>query len=72
MTPEERAERLAEQKARRRSERWKALLMPFITLTLFLTAISFSMYLLKSCQDRNQGAPRLPIQRMPTPPAPAK
>jgi hypothetical protein len=33
------------------------------------------MYMIKSCGERypqNQGKPRLPIQRMPDPPAPAK
>jgi hypothetical protein len=74
MTPEEKAERLAELKARRRQERWSAFLRPFITLTLFLAAISFSMYALKSCQERNPQSPglRLPIQKMPEPPPPAK
>ena len=74
MTPEEREERLAELRERRRRDRWSALLKPFVTLTLFLAAITFCMYLIKSCQDRNQdrALPRLPIQQEPTPPAPAK
>jgi hypothetical protein len=70
MTPEEREERLADLKARRRRDRWRSLLMPFFTLTIFLIAISFSMYLIKSCQDRTGVTPRMPIQREPVPPAP--
>lgn len=72
MTPEEREERLAELRERRRRDRWSALLKPFVTLSLFLIAITFVMYLVKSCQDRNQNRPlpRLPIQKEPVPPAP--
>ncbi|HTM07892.1 MAG TPA: hypothetical protein VL754_05840 [Verrucomicrobiae bacterium] len=70
MTPEEREERLAELKERRRRDRWRALLMPFFTLTIFLIAISFCMYLIKSCQERTGARPRLPIQREPVPPQP--
>ena len=70
MTPEEKAERLAELRARRRHDRWRALLMPFVTLTLFLIAISFSMYLIKSCQERTGVQPRVPIQKEPVPPQP--
>ena len=70
MTPEERAERLAELRAQRRRDRWRALLMPFFTLSLFLIAISFSMYLIKSCQDRAGVHPRVPIQKEPVPPQP--
>jgi hypothetical protein len=70
MTPEEREERLAELKERRRRDRWRALLMPFFTLTIFLVAISFCMYLIKSCQERTGAQPRLPIQREPVPPQP--
>jgi hypothetical protein len=70
MTPEEREERLAELRERRRHDRWRALLMPFFTLTIFLVAISFCMYLIKSCQERTGATPRLPIQKEPVPPAP--
>ena len=70
MTPEERAERLAELRERRRRDRWRALLMPFVTLTLFLVAISFSMYLIKGCQERTGVQPRVPIQKEPVPPQP--
>jgi hypothetical protein len=72
MTPEEKAERIAELKALRRRDRWGAFFKPFITLTLFLIAISLSMYLIKSCQERGQGMPRLPIQRLPESPPPPK
>jgi hypothetical protein len=74
MTPEEREERLAVLREQRRRDRWGALLKPFVTLSLFLAAITFCMYLIKSCQDRNQNRafPRLPIQREPAPPAPIK
>jgi hypothetical protein len=75
MTPEEKAERLAELRARRRSERWRALLRPFITLASIVISVSLLMYMIKSCGERypqNQGKPRLPIQRMPDPPTPAK
>ena len=70
MTPEERAERLAELKARRRRDRWRALLVPFFTLSLFLIAIAFNMYLIKGCQERAGITPRMPIQKEPVPPAP--
>jgi hypothetical protein len=70
MTPEEREERLAELRERRRRDRWRALLGPFFTLTLFLVAISFCMYLIKSCQERTGATPRLPIQKEPVPPPP--
>ena len=71
MTPEEREERLAELRERRRRDRWRALLMPFFTLSLFLIAITFCMYLIKSCQDRAPlKGPRLPIQKEPVPPQP--
>jgi hypothetical protein len=75
MTPEEKAERLAEIRARRRSERWSALLRPFITLASIVISVSLLMYMIKSCGERypqNQGRPRLPIQRMPDPPPPSK
>ena len=75
MTPEEKAERLAELKERRRRERWGALLKPFITLASIVISVSLLMYMIKSCGERypqNQGRPRLPIQRMPDPPAPPK
>lgn len=71
MTPEEKAERLAELKARRRRERWSAFMTPFITLTSIVVSVSLLMYLVKSCGERypqNRGVPRLPIQRMPDPP----
>ena len=75
MTPEEKAERLAELKERRRRERWGALLKPFITLASIVISVSLLMYMIKSCGERypqNQGRPRLPIQRMPDPPTPPK
>jgi hypothetical protein len=73
MTPEEKAERLAELKERRRRERWSAFLRPFITLASIVISVSLLMYMIKSCGERypqNQGRPRLPIQRMPEPPPP--
>ncbi|HEY6200250.1 MAG TPA: hypothetical protein VI231_16720 [Candidatus Binatia bacterium] len=70
MTPEEREERLAELRERRRRGRWRALLMPFFTLSLFLIAITFCMYLIKSCQERAGVQPRMPIQKEPVPPQP--
>jgi hypothetical protein len=75
MTPEEKAERLAELKERRRRARWGAFLKPFITLASIVISVSLLMYMIKSCGERypqSQGRPRLPIQRMPDPPAPAK
>jgi hypothetical protein len=75
MTPEEREERLAEMKARRRRERWSAFLTPFITLMSIVLSVSLLMYLIKSCGERNPqspGVPRVPIQRMPNPPASPK
>ena len=71
MTPEERDEQLEEMKARRRRERWNALLTPFITLASIVVSVSLLMYLIKSCGERNPqnpGVPRLPMQRMPSPP----
>ena len=70
LTPEEREERLAELRERRRRDRWRALLMPFITLSLFLIAISFCLYLVKGCQERSGIQPRMPIQKEPVPPQP--
>jgi hypothetical protein len=74
MTPEEKEERLAELRARRRSERWSAFLRPFITLASIVISVSLLMYMIKSCNARNpQGpGPRLPIQRMPESPAPPR
>jgi hypothetical protein len=74
MTPEEKEERLAELRAKRRSDRWKALLTPFITLASIVISVSLLMYMIKSCQERNPQAPapRLPIQRAPEPPKPPK
>jgi hypothetical protein len=74
MTPEEKEERLAELRARRRSERWSAFLRPFITLASIVISVSLLMYMIKSCNERNPQNPgiRTPIQRMPTPPAPPR
>jgi hypothetical protein len=75
MTPEEKEERLAELRARRRSERWSAFLRPFITLASIVISVSLLMYMIKSCGERNAqmpGIPRPPIQRVPTPPAPQR
>ena len=73
MTPEETQARLEELKARRRRERWNAFMTPFITLTSIVVSVTLLMYLIRSCNERNPqnpGTPRLPIQRMPEPPAP--
>ena len=75
MTPEETQERLEELKARRRRERWSAFMTPFITLTSIVISVSALMFLIKTCNERypqNRGVPRLPIQRMPDPPAPSQ
>ena len=74
MTPEEKEERLAELREMRRRERWSAFLRPLITLASIVISVSLLMYMIKSCGERNpQGpGPRLPIQRMPEPPAPPK
>ena len=75
MTPEEREERLAELRARRRRERWSAFLTPLITLTSIVVSVSLLMFFIKTCSERypqNPGGPRLPIQRMPDQPAPSK
>jgi hypothetical protein len=75
MTAQEKDEILAEIKARRRRERWNALLTPFITLASIVVSVSMLMFLIQTCQERNPqspGIPRLPIQRMPEPPQPAK
>ena len=75
MTPEETRERLEELKARRRRERWNAFMTPFITIASIVISVSLLMYLIRSCSERNPqnpGGPRLPIQRMPDPPAPPK
>jgi hypothetical protein len=71
VTTEERDEQLEERKARRRRERWNAFLTPFITLASIVVSVSLLMYLIKSCGERNPqnpGVPRLPMQRMPSPP----
>jgi len=71
VTTEERDEQLEEMKARRRRERWNALLTPFITLASIVVSVSLLMYLIRSCGERNAqnpGVPRLPMQRMPSPP----
>jgi hypothetical protein len=71
VTTEERDEQLEEMKARRRRERWNAFLTPFITLASIVVSVSLLMYLIKSCGERNPqnpGVPRLPMQRMPSPP----
>jgi len=76
MPAEEKKDEISEQiKAQRRRERWNALLTPFITLASIVISVGMLMFLIQTCQERNPqkpGTPRLPIQKMPEPPPPAK
>jgi hypothetical protein len=43
--------------ARRRRERWKAFLTPFITLTSIVVSVGLTMSLIKACQERFPSGP---------------
>jgi hypothetical protein len=71
---EKKDEILEEIKAQRRRERWNALLTPFITLASIVISVAMLMFFIQTCQERSPQKPdlRLPIQKMPEPPKPAK
>lgn len=49
-----------ELKAKRRRERWNALLTPFITLASIVLSVSMLMFLIKACNERMAQKPAMP------------
>ncbi len=61
-------EAIDEIKRKRRRERWKAFLTPFITLASVVVSIGLLMFFMKACQERFPQNPLLK-QRSPSRPA---